>query len=152
MSAGRGSSQPETQATGTKEGKKVEAGCQVSITKLCAHPLPLVLPLSLVCFLSLSLSLSLSLLLSTSYPAPNSLFPPCDWGLESPKISDPKNVFLWMTQVPALTLGLMHFLLCALLSHRASTFPNTGPRPSRLVGLACCLRRGFTSSYMWTDS
>lgn len=61
-----------------KEGKKVEAGSQVSITELCAHPLLLTLPPTH------------SLLHSLSPPSPNS---PCNWGLENPRISDTKNGF-----------------------------------------------------------
>lgn len=61
-----------------KEGKRVKAGSQVSITELCAHPL----------LLSLFRS-SLILCLTPPLP-PNS---PCNWDLENTRISDTKNGF-----------------------------------------------------------
>lgn len=89
----------------------MEAGCQVSITELCAHPL---------------------LLLPTpphSHSLPPPFLPPWDWGLENPKFSDTKNGLPWVPQISAFSQRLTCFLLCVPLSTGLPSFPNTGPRP-----------------------
>lgn len=100
----------------------MEAGCQVSITELCAHPL-LLSPTPLC--------------LSLSSPTPSSSW---DWGWENPRFSDTKNGFPWVPQIPAFTLRLTHFLLCVPLSHRVSTLPKYRPQAPQRGVAVCSLR------------
>lgn len=130
MSAERGrSSQPETQATCTKEGKKWRLSAKFPLqssvlTLSCSHHPPSV-------FLCL----------------PPPLLPPWNCVWENPRFSDTKNGFPWVPQTPAFTLRFTHFLLCVPLSHRVSTLPKYWSQALQRGGAVCILRRGLMQTH-----